>query len=250
MVAEKYEGKVFMTQHHGELIVLEYEKYSKVLVKFLKTSYETVTTMGCVKKGLVKDKLLPLKVTGGFLGNVGKKDKCSDSSKEYVKWVNMMYRCYGGENTSYYPAYKDCTVSDNFKDFTYFKEWCSKQIGFSEKGWHLDKDILVKGNKLYSEDTCCFVPKEINLLFGKSAKYRGDCPIGVHFNKRKKLYESYITCYKQRIYLGKFKDAEEAFLAYKEAKETYIKEVANKWKDQIDPRVYEALMKYQVEITD
>ena len=34
------------------------------------------------------------------------------------------------------------------------------------------------------------------------------------------------------------------------ARESYVKEVANKWKDQIDPRVYEALMNYQVEITD
>ena len=47
-----------------------------------------------------------------------------------------------------------------------------------------------------------------------------------------------------------FKTPEEAFYVYKEAKETYIKEVANRWKDQIDPRVYEALMKYEVEITD
>ena len=38
--------------------------------------------------------------------------------------------------------------------------------------------------------------------------------------------------------------------AYKTAKEFYIKEVADKWKDKIDPRAYDALYKYQVEITD
>ena len=43
---------------------------------------------------------------------------------------------------------------------------------------------------------------------------------------------------------------EEAFLAYKKDKEAYIKDVANKWKDKIDPRAYEALMNYEVEITD
>lgn len=250
MVAEKYEGKVFITQQHGELVVLDYEKYSKVRVKFLKTGYETVTTMGCVKRGLVKDKLSPLKVTGGFLGEVSTKNKCGDSLEEYIKWVNMMHRCYGGKNFEYCPTYKDCKVSDNFKDFTYFKQWCNKQIGFGNEGWHLDKDILVKGNRVYSEDTCCFVPKEINLLFGKSTKCRGDCPIGVHFNKREGVFEAYTTCYKKRKHLGKFKTSEEAFQVYKQAKESYIKEVANKWKDQIDHRVYEALLAWTVDITD
>ena len=50
--------------------------------------------------------------------------------------------------------------------------------------------------------------------------------------------------------LGYYITAEEAFYAYKQAKEAHIKEVANKWKDQIDIRVYEALMKYEVEIMD
>ena len=54
---------------------------------------------------------------------------------------------------------------------------------------------------------------------------------------------------KQRV-LGYYDSSEEAFYAYKAAKEAYIKEVFNEWKYQIEPRVYEALMKYQVEITD
>ena len=52
------------------------------------------------------------------------------------------------------------------------------------------------------------------------------------------------------VYLGTFNTPEEAFCAYKEVKEAYIKDVADKWKDRIDPRVYDALMNYQVEITD
>ena len=86
MVAEKYEGKVFSTKNHGELVVLEYDKYSKVLIKFLKTGYETVTTMGSIKNGLVKDKLIPLKVTGGFLGLVEVKDSDGRYLTEYRDW--------------------------------------------------------------------------------------------------------------------------------------------------------------------
>ena len=51
-------------------------------------------------------------------------------------------------------------------------------------------------------------------------------------------------------YLGAYDCPTKAFLVYKDAKEAFIKEVANKWKGKIDPRVYEALLNYQVEITD
>ena len=43
----------------------------------------------------------------------------------------------------------------------------------------LDKDILCKGNKIYSRDTCVFVPQRINSLFTKCDNARGDNPIGV-----------------------------------------------------------------------
>ena len=54
----------------------------------------------------------------------------------------------------------------------------------------------------------------------------------------------------RREHLGHFKTEPEAFNAYKTAKESFVKEQANKWKGKIDPRAYNALMNYQVEITD
>ena len=51
-------------------------------------------------------------------------------------------------------------------------------------------------------------------------------------------------------YLGSFNTEIEAFNAYKVAKEAFVKEVAEKWKSQIDKRAYDSLMNYTVEITD
>ena len=51
-------------------------------------------------------------------------------------------------------------------------------------------------------------------------------------------------------HLGLFKTEIEAFNAYKVAKESFVKEQANEWQSQIDPRAYNALMSYVVEITD
>ena len=51
-------------------------------------------------------------------------------------------------------------------------------------------------------------------------------------------------------YFGSHDTPEEAFIAAKKGKEDYIKQKADEWKHLIDPRVYEAMYKYQVEITD
>ena len=118
------------------------------------------------------------------------------------------------------------------------------------KDWQLDKDILVKGNKVYSAKNCCFVPKEINKLITKANAIRGKLPIGVRLNKRINNYEAYISKNNRFISLGCFKNYIDAFNAYKIEKENYIKEKANKYKGIIDDIVYNVLINNEVEITD
>ena len=149
------------------------------------------------------------------------------------------------------PTYEGCKVGDKFKSYEYFYEWCHSQIGFGVDGWHLDKDLLVKGNKVYSEDTCVFIPTEINSLLVKRENMRGKYLIGVSWCKTNKAFKAQVNKNKgMQEYLGSFNTELEAFNAYKQAKESFIKEQANKWKSQIDIRAYNALMNYRVEITD
>lgn len=105
-----------------------------------------------------------------------------------------------------------------------------------------------EGNKIYSPKTCCIVPREINTLFLKRESSRGDWPIGVY--KKRKKFSACISSKIKNIGLGTFNTPDEAFQAYKVAKEKYIKQVADKWKGKIDERVYEAMYNYEVEITD
>lgn len=169
-------------------------------------------------------------------------------------WYDMMKRCSDNEYKSNNATYEKCYCSESFSNMVYFKEWCDKQIGFKaldDKGrsFTLDKDILIKGNKIYSEDTCCFVPQEVNKLFVKSG-IRKKYPLGVNYHTLSGKYRSSISYLGKHKYLGLYLTPQEAFNVYKQAKEAYIKEVANKWKDNIDPRVYEALMNWEVDITD
>ena len=242
-------GDIFDTNNCGKLVVLEYKNASNLKVKFIDTAYETTTRANNLRKGEVKDRSLPSVYGVGIIGNEQVKID-GKQTRDYQLWKNMLRRCYDEKCSNKYPTYEDCEVSDNFKYLPYFKEWCSKQTGFDQEGWQLDKDILIKRNKIYSENTCCFVPSEVNNLFTKSDSLRGEYPIGVQYHKRDRKYAAKISKFKKVIHLGYFATPDEAFCAYKEAKEDYVKEVAEKWKDQIDPRVYEALMKYRVEITD
>lgn len=170
--------------------------------------------------------------------------------KYYTLWRGMLMRCYDKAIQEKLPTYKDVTVCEEWKCLQNFAKWYEENYNTEiMESWQLDKDILIKGNKIYSPDTCCFVPHEINMLFVAGKNNRGECPIGVY--KCKDKYRVQISIMGNRaIYLGTFNTKEEAFQAYKTAKEAYIKEIADKWKSQITEECYKAMINYKVEITD
>ena len=169
---------------------------------------------------------------------------------EYQLWQNMLQRCFDEKYKQKYPTYQGVTCSKEWLLMTSFIEDVSKMKGYGLKGWELDKDILVKGNKLYSKETCCFVPAEVNLLLTKSDKSRGEYPIGVYFNKHAGKFMAELRINGKSKNLGYFNTAEEAFQAYKTAKESQIKVVAQKWKHLLDEWVFQALIVYEVAIDD
>ena len=245
-------GKILKSKNFGEFKVLKCNDSKNVEIQFLNTGYYKVAEMKEVRSGGIKDPYLPSIYGKGFVGT--KYCTITENGKnklEYETWSGVLKRCYSDARKKKRPTYKDCICSDNFNSYEYFYEWCNKQVGFGNEGWHLDKDLLVKGNKVYSEDSCVFLPVEINSALTKTDKLRGKYPIGVHWCNTKKMFIAQINRNKgQQDYLGQFDNHNDAFLVYKKAKESYLKELANKWKDKIDPRAYEALMNYQVEITD
>ena len=170
---------------------------------------------------------------------------------DYYTWHGMIQRCYDKKFQEKHPTYTGCTVCDEWKTFSNFQKWFTNPANGYKEGYHLDKDILIKRNKIYSPQTCCFVPSEINMLFTKTNKLRGNLPIGVqHYaNGRYKVLLQYHGYPK---YLGIFNTIQEAFSVYKIEKEKYIKELANEYylQGKITQKVYDAMNKYEVEIND
>lgn len=191
----------------------------------------------------------------GFNTNKYPAEANNISQNEYNTWQRMLERCTA-KCWVRQPFYNGTTCSDNFKSYTFFYEWCNAQVGFgnvdsNNKYWHLDKDLLVKGNRIYSEDTCVFIPQKINNLLTKSDSSRGKYPIGVTWHKvRLKFCTVCSDGHGKQKHLGYSDTPEEAFLIYKKFKENLIKQVANEYEQQIDTRAYNALMNYEVNIND
>lgn len=166
-------------------------------------------------------------------------------------WRSMIFRCYDKNFIKENPTYKDCKVCDEWLTFSNFLDWFTHSN--YKDGFELDKDILSgKCIKIYSPQTCCFVPHAINgVLCTCKAMRKKDLPIGVRCNSDG-TYSAEMRKKIKGVSLGIFNTIEEAFNAYKQAKEQYIQELAQEYYDKgdIPQNVYNALMNYKVEITD
>ena len=222
-------------------------------IKFEESGYETIAMRKELKNGRIRDVYTPYIFNLGYLGE-GKYSNKYDK-KLYETWRGMFKRCYDEENRHKNLTYKDCEVDDIWFNLQNFGKWYEDNFYQIEgEKMCLDKDILVKGNKIYSPNTCIFVPKRINELFTKTNKNRGKYPIGISWKEKNKKFQVQCSVVenerKTMKYLGLYTDLNEAFKVYKDFKENYIKQVADEYKDKIPKKLYEAMYSYKVEIND
>ena len=167
---------------------------------------------------------------------------------QYSKWRMIINRCFNEKYKTKYPNYADCKMDERFLDYSYFYEWYNQNLISGEHTFQLDKDLLVRGNKEYHPDKCVFLPREINNTFIRREAGRGECLIGV--TRTHGVFSAQVGIGGECVFLGRFNSEVRAFQAYKKAKERIIRDLAEKYRDQIDVRAYSALMNYTVEMTD
>lgn len=166
------EGNLFKT-NHGEIMVVKYNSAMDVIVKFIETGYECTTTARYIRTGCVKDKLKKIVFGVGFIGSGPYQSRVNgDLDPAYIKWHNMLMRCYSNDYLTAFPTYKSCSVCDEWHNYQNFAKWFYENIGNKDKNkTHLDKDILQSGSsdKVYSPSTCLLVNAEQNNIesFGK-----------------------------------------------------------------------------------
>lgn len=263
----KYEG---VNNQGSKFRVVEYRNNKYVVVEFYDYHGENEwrrsrkkTVWHTVESGQVHDNYFPTIEGVGCVGNNNSTDQ-KERAKLYDYWYGMMRRSYNKAYHDKKATYENCSVYREWNCFEYFerdyKELLKENNFPKESRICLDKDIIHKGNKIYSKENCVIVDQRINSLFTKCDKLRGDLPIGVYYNK-KCVANPYLANLgimengkRKTIYLGGFKTPELAFNAYKIAKENYIKQVADEYVElgyiTKDSRLYKAMYDWVVEITD
>ena len=156
----------------------------------------------------------------------------------YYRWKNMITRCYSEQYHNKHPTYADCVVCEEWLTFSNFKVWMEKQ---DWEGKHLDKDLLVPGNKVYSSETCVFVSEGLNHFVQESGAIRGSCAIGVSWSAKSNKYVARVTnpFLNKAEYLGLFDRESDAFEAWLNRKRELAEGLA---REQTDARVATALI--------
>lgn len=251
-------GKVNKSNEGYKIKIIEYNAYNDIVVEIQdKHKARVHTRYNHFESGNVKNPYHPNK-WGGYVGEGKYKHQENGKQTEISKkWHSMLIRCYDDEFHRKEPIYIGCEVYEGWLNFQNFAKWYEENYyEVKNEKMALDKDILVKGNKIYSPQTCVFVPQRINNLFLKNNKIRGKYPVGVSYHKRKsgndclRVDVTLINGKRKLLGLFSFNEVEEAFICYKTEKERIIKQVADEYKELIPIELYEAMYRYEVEIGD
>lgn len=169
---DKYVGKVFPTKNCGDIEVTGYTNNNTVDIVFLKTGYRKVVGLQSILKGGVKDPYSPFVYEVGFfgVGNYTSRNSKGKDTKAYKKWHSMLERCYSDKwlSASKNRNYIGCSVCEEWHNFQNFAVWF--YLNYIES-YELDKDKKVKGNKVYSPETCIFISKADNVEVAFAKEY-------------------------------------------------------------------------------
>ena len=239
-------GDVFPTNEGGSGVVVEYRGAYDVIVRHADShGHLSKVAASQLRDGRVKNPYKP-RISGvGFVG-VGphSTSKNGKDTPAYKTWTKMLERAYCEKKQLTNPTYIGCSVAREWHCFQNFAEWYESQP-FKGKGYQLDKDILVKGNKIYAPDRCRFVPEYLNKILCSNEAKRGVLPMGVAY-KAGRYYSKLSKNRKIFCISGGFETPEEAHEAYKKEREGHIRDSANNYRNMITEDIYLALMSYSI----
>ena len=241
----------------SKMIIKEYRSCMDINVYFPEYNWTAEHVQyNKFKNGNIKCPYEPRYYGKGYLGEGKYKVRENGKINPWFKiWHHMLERCYDPKVQEKYPTYKGCVVEEYLLNFQNMCKWLEENYyEIPGETMCLDKDILHKGNKIYSRNTCIFVPQRINTLFVKCDKNRGENPIGVHPRESGNYQAICCDGYGKNIPLGTYTTKEQAFNVYKKYKEKVIEEVANSYEGRIPEPYYSklktAMYNYEVEIDD
>lgn len=246
------EGAVGKSHRCGDFIIISVDKLD-ITVRFINTGNIDVFRRDHVTEGSIKDQKAPLTFGVGYTDGVSTRQVGVKHHLYYRYWKQILERGYCPKLKGKYPSYKDVMVCDEWHSLKNFKSWFDKNY---QEGWDnycLDKDIICdqQGSKIYSPETCIFLPHRLNTLVIKRYTNRvgKSLPIGVTKKSASDKYCSRCQIGESQPHvIGYFDNEDDAWEAYRDFKQMYISELAKEYFDKnlIDSKAYTALLNYKV----
>lgn len=252
------EGEVYKSKQGDYFKIIKYINSNEILIEFQDAGkYRKYCDVKSVKTGSVYNPYHPVVCGVGFFGvgpykGTERDDKdIKKNTEAYEVWRGIMRRCYSSNHQqTKAPSYVGCTVNQIWHCFQNFAYWFYNHE-FRKSGWHLDKDIIVPGNKEYGPLRCTFVPQDVNVATTNTKAKRGLYPVGVYFKKDVNKFRAQLATFgNNQKMLIESHDPHECFLAYKKAKEQYMFEIGEMWEGKLDSRVITSLKSWTVRETD
>ena len=234
-------GNVYQTREGGSVTILLIRNYNDIVVEHNdEYKHQVVTRLSHINSGSIRNPYKPSVYGIGYIG-VGPYKSCNDGRKtvEYDAWNHMFTRCYSNVYQDKNPSYVGCTVDPIWHNFQNFAHWYC-YTGYYNIGYHLDKDLLVQGNRIYSPNTCTMLPAELNSTLQVKETDRL-LPTGVL--KTNSGYKAQFNNLSEKAYLGTFNTIEEAHQQYRLAKKRQLIKLAIKYEGRISMVAYQALLK-------
>lgn len=241
-------GDTFPLNGGGSCTVIEYFSWDKVLIRHNdKYAHEMIVQSSHLRRGGIKNPYQPIVYGVGFVG-VGPHAASVKRTltREYKVWIGMFQRAYDEKLHKKHPSYKDVSVCEEWHNFQTFAEWMKKQANAHKDGFHLDKDLMILGNRIYSPDACSFVPALINSIITDCHRSRGHLPVGVVYKARDRKFYAQMNIEGVMRHIGSYDTPEKAFLAYKSRRENRIRLLADGHRHLINDEVYNTLSNWTV----
>ena len=236
------------TSNSGDFaVVVAISKNRECTIKYLDSfGHEQRLRVDNLVRGRFKNPYKPVVFGVGYIGVGDYRASYKGSRKktlEYQAWKDMLKRCYSEKFLSKNKSYLGCSVSEDFLNFQVFAEWYTKQKNYG-KGYHLDKDLLIKGNREYSKNACSLLPAEINSAINiKSDCVGKDLPKCVQ-NTPSGRYVVRVRGLKGGSYVGTYDELEDAVRSSLDARTLRMVELHNKYESSLSEKQKVALLNW------
>lgn len=202
-------GDKTRTKQGYEIEIIERIKINELKVNFTYNNYECICNYDSFTSGSLKNPYHPTLFAVGYLGD-GKYTLSGDKngrSPEYICWSSMLRRCYSEYTKEKQKTYENCTVSEEWHNFQNFAEWYNDNYPKIDGiAFELDKDLLQTNveNKIYSKETCIFLPSNVNKFLTNKKITNTSGYAGVEYTSTMNRWSARIKDFKtgKRISLG------------------------------------------------